>query len=151
MHTEIVAEWNLQTKMEIILAVLCKIKSFATQHKLWIPTSTLSKYMGSKMIASQFWYSARVSTSNNTVVGIKTPILRREEIRYKRESRGLTPFEPDFDLLLVWFETDDFSFDCFFAVPVTTSKIVGRSLIIVNRRFLHQDLHSITDWYINQA
>lgn len=52
-----------------------------------------------------------------------------------------TPFEPDLDLLLLWFETEDFSFVCFFVVPVTTSNIVGRSFIIVKRRFLCQKWH----------
>ena len=87
---------------------------------------------------------------NSEIIHEKT--IRKTEITYKEEWRWediFTPFEPDFDLLLVWFETDDFSFVCFFAVPVTTSNIVGRSLIIVNRRFLHEELHLITDQNIN--
>ena len=52
-----------------------------------------------------------------------------------------TPLDPDLDLLLLWFETDDFSFGCFFVDPVTTSNIVGRSFIIEKRRFLCQKLH----------
>ena len=55
----------------------------------------------------------------------------------------LTPFELDFDLLPLF--SDDFSFVCFFADPVTTSNIVGKSLIIVNRRFLHKEFHVVTD------
>lgn len=53
----------------------------------------------------------------------------------------LTAFELDFVLLLAMFETDDFSLACFSAVSVTTSNIVGRSLIKVYRRFLQRELH----------
>lgn len=48
-----------------------------------------------------------------------------------------TALELDLDLLPLLFETEDFSLTCFFVVPVTTSNIVGSSLIILNSRFLH--------------
>ena len=51
--------------------------------------------------------------------------------------------EFDLDLLLLWFETEDFSFTCFLTVPVTTSNIVGRSFIILKRRFLHQNNNNL--------
>lgn len=79
---------------------------------------------------------------NNTIMILKPITIYEEEWKFKD---FLTPFEPDLDLLPFWFGTDDFSLACFFAVPVTTSYIVGRSLIIVNRRFLYEELHLITD------
>jgi len=51
----------------------------------------------------------------------------------------LLTLEFDLDLVLLLLETDDFSFPCFLAGPVTASKIVGRSLIILNSRFLQRD------------
>ena len=48
-----------------------------------------------------------------------------------------TAWELDLDLLPLLFETQDSSLTCFFASPVTTSNIVGSSLIILNSRFLH--------------
>jgi len=70
-------------------------------------------------------------------------VKKAENFKHLAEVTGcfLTPFELDFDLLLL--RSDDFSFACFIADPVTTSNIVGRSLIIVNRRFLHKELHVI--------
>ena len=53
-----------------------------------------------------------------------------------------TPFEPVLDLLLLLFETNDLSFPCFFTPPVTTSKIVGISFIIVKSRFLDHESNS---------
>ena len=49
----------------------------------------------------------------------------------------ITALELDLDLLPLWFETEDFSLTCFFAAPVTTSNIVGSSLIMLKSRFLH--------------
>ena len=46
---------------------------------------------------------------------------------------------------------DDFSLVCFFALPVTISNIVGKSLIIVNRRFLQRELHVIIGYDKTQA
>lgn len=49
-----------------------------------------------------------------------------------------TTLELDLDLLPLLFETEDFSLTGFFVEPLTISNIVGSSLIILNRRFLHQ-------------
>lgn len=49
-----------------------------------------------------------------------------------------TTLELDLDLFPLLFETEDFSLTGFFVPPpVTTSNIVGSSLIILNSRFLH--------------
>lgn len=79
----------------------------------------------------------------------------------KQEGWGLekvsnyTPLEFDFDLLLLWFETVDLSFTCFLATPVTTSYIVGRSFIMLKRRFLEErDPNSAKRWntpYTNKS
>lgn len=46
-------------------------------------------------------------------------------------------FEFGLDLLPLLVVTDNLSLNCVLEAPVTTSKIVGRSFIILNRRFLH--------------
>lgn len=46
-------------------------------------------------------------------------------------------FEFGLDLLPLLVVTDNLSLNCIFEAPVTTSKMVGRSFIILNRRFLH--------------
>lgn len=53
---------------------------------------------------------------------------------------GFTPLVFDLDLVLLRLEIDDFSIVCFLQYPTTTSKTVGRSFIIVNRRFLHKKI-----------
>lgn len=61
-----------------------------------------------------------------------------------------TALELDLDLLPLWFETEDFSLTCFFAAPVTTSNIVGSSLIILKRRFLQIQMQIMSTWMNNK-
>lgn len=58
---------------------------------------------------------------------------------WKKDRVGLTTLEFDLDLLPFWFSAEDLSFVCFLAlaIPVTTSNIVGTSLIMLNKRFLN--------------
>lgn len=68
--------------------------------------------------------------------GICSAKLSIQKQMKKGNGTMMTTLEFDLDLVLLWFDIDDLSFDCFLAVPDTTSKIVGRSLIILNSLLL---------------